>query len=300
MKKSYVYAGISIFIWSTIATVAKLLLGQLSNFQVLFVSCFFAFMFLLIVNIITGDIKKLKEYRFKDFLITTLVGLPGTFLYQLFYYSGTARMPASQAFIVNYLWPIMGVVFAIIILREKLSLRKVIAILMSFLGVVVVTSRDLAHFDKSIIIGVIFCILGAVSYGAFTALTQLTSYDKKISSMIYYFNTFLLTGLWIFITKDTFTLGALSLVGLAYNGIFCLAVGTTCWALALENGKTANIANLAYITPFLSLIWISVFLKEQIRYEMLIGLLLIILGIFIQLKRGNRAVLRTEGKGNRE
>ena len=85
MKKSYMFAGISILIWSTIATIAKLLLGTLSNFQVLFVSCFFAFMFLLVVNIITGDIKKLRGYRFKDFIVTTLVGLPGTFLYQMFY-----------------------------------------------------------------------------------------------------------------------------------------------------------------------------------------------------------------------
>ena len=288
MKKSYVFAGISIFIWSTIATIAKLLLGSLSNFQVLFVSCFFASLFLLIVNIITGDIKKLKAYRFKDYIITTLVGLPGTFLYQLFYYSGTARMPASQAFIVNYLWPIMGVVFAVIVLKEKMNLRKVIAIFMSFLGVVIVTSRDLAHFNKSIIFGVIFCILGAVSYGAFTALTQLTNYDKKISSMIYYFNTFCLTGIWLLITGNSFSLAPLSLLGLAYNGIFCLAVGTTCWALALENGKTAKIANLAYITPFLSLIWTVIFLKEPIYPEKIIGLLVIVLGILIQLKKDKK------------
>ncbi|MBE6739271.1 MAG: DMT family transporter [Ruminococcaceae bacterium] len=288
MKKSYMFAGISIFIWSTIATIAKLLLGTLSNFQVLFVSCFFAFMFLLIVNIITGDIKKLRGYRFKDFIITTFVGLPGTFLYQMFYYAGTARMPASQAFIVNYLWPIMGVVFAIIILREKLNLRKVIAIIMSFLGVVIVTCRDLAHFDKAIITGALFCVLGAISYGAFTALTQLTNYDKKISSMIYYFNTFLLTGIWILITKDYFTINLLSTIGLAYNGIFCLAVGTTCWALALENGKTAKIANLAYITPFLSLIWTAIFLKDKIRPEMILGLIVIVLGILIQLKKDKK------------
>ncbi len=285
MKKSYVFAAISVFIWSTIATIAKLLLGNLTNFQVLFVSCFFAFIFLFIINVITGDIKKLKNYRFKDYIITTLVGLPGTFLYQMFYYAGTARMPASQAFIVNYLWPIMGVVFAIIILKEKLNLKKTTAIFLSFLGVVIVTSRDLANFDKSIIIGALFCVLGAISYGAFTALTQLTDYDKKISSMIYYFNTFVLTGVWILVTGDTFALKPLSILGLAYNGIFCLAVGTTCWALALENGKTAKIANLAYITPFLSLIWTAVFLKDTIRPEMILGLLVIVLGILIQLKK---------------
>ena len=285
MKRSYVYAGISIFIWSTIASIAKLLLNDLTNFQVLFVSCFFASLFLLVVNIITGDIKKLKGYRFKDYIITTLVGLPGTFLYQLFYYSGTAKMPASQAFIVNYLWPIMGVVFACIILKEKMTVRKAIAIFMSFLGVAVVTGKDLLQFQNNIITGTVFCILGAVSYGLFTALTQKVNYDKKISSMIYYFNTFVMTGLWILISGDKFSLGSVELLGLAYNGIFCLATGTTCWALALsEGGKTAKIANLAYITPFLSLGWTSIILKEKISGEAIIGLVLIVLGILIQLK----------------
>lgn len=284
MKKSYVYAGISIFVWSTIAAIAKLLLSELSNFQVLFISCFFASLFLLIVNIITGDIKKLKGYKFKDYIKTTLVGLPGTLFYQLFYYSGTARMPASQAFIVNYLWPIMGVVFACIILKEKMTARKGVAIFLSFLGVAIVTGNELVGFNKDIIIGAVFCILGAVSYGFFTALTQKVNYDKKISSMIYYFNTFVLTGLWIIISGDTFTVNLTQVLGLAYNGIFCLAVGTTCWAMALQTGgKTAKIANLAYITPFMSLVWTAVILKEKISPLSIVGLCVIILGIIIQL-----------------
>lgn len=279
------YACISIFVWSTIASIAKLLLGELSNFQVLFVSCFFATLFLLIVNIITGDIKKLKEYKFKDYIITTLVGLPGTFFYQLFYYSGTARMAASQAFIVNYLWPIMGVIFACIVLKEKMTPRKALAILLSFTGVVIVTGKGLLQFNSNIIMGAVFCILGAVSYGLFTALTQLVDYDKKISSMIYYFNTFVLTGVYILISGNTFTLGGLQVLGLAYNGIFCLAVGTTCWAMALStDGKTAKIANLAYITPFMSLVWTAIILKEKINAMSIVGLCVIVIGILIQLK----------------
>jgi len=90
------------------------------------------------------------------------------------------------------------------------------------------------------------------------------------------------------ITKDYFTINLLSTIGLAYNGIFCLAVGTTCWALALENGKTAKIANLAYITPFLSLIWTAIFLKDKIRPEMILGLIVIVLGILIQLKKDKK------------
>ena len=49
-------------------------------------------------------------------------------LYYVFYYTGTSNMPASQAFIVNYLWPIMSVVFACIILKEKMTVPKIFAL----------------------------------------------------------------------------------------------------------------------------------------------------------------------------
>ena len=66
--------------------------------------------------------------------------------------------------------------------------------------------------------------------------------------------------------------------------MFTSATGFTSWALALEKGDTAKISNLAYITPFLSLIWTGLILKEKISIYAIIGLIVIILGILIQLK----------------
>jgi len=135
MKKEYIYAAVSILLWSTVAVTTKLLLGSLDSIQLLWASSFFAGIFLLITNIATGNIKQIKNFRLKDFLISIVIGLPGTFFYYVFYYAGADILPASQAFIINYLWPIMCVVFACIILKEKMTVRKAIAIVMSFLGV---------------------------------------------------------------------------------------------------------------------------------------------------------------------
>lgn len=52
MKKSYLYAGITVLIWATLATVVKIVLSDIPNFEVLAISSVFAFVFLLIVNII--------------------------------------------------------------------------------------------------------------------------------------------------------------------------------------------------------------------------------------------------------
>ena len=62
MKKSYVYAAIAIFFWSTLSTISKLLLGSFSGTQVLCVSALFSFLALLVWNVATGEIKKLKAF----------------------------------------------------------------------------------------------------------------------------------------------------------------------------------------------------------------------------------------------
>lgn len=290
MKRSYLLATVAIFCWSTVATVVKLLLGSLTSMQVLWISAGFAFLALLCVNIFTGNIKKLRDYKPRDYIITVLIGLPGSFLYYVFYYMGTARMLASQAFIINYLWPIMSVVFACIILKEKMTARRAVAIALSFVGVVIVAGKDIIHFNPDTLIGALFCILGAVSYGIFTSFNQKYRYDKRLSMMFNYLVSFLLTGTVNIATGNIHSIEPVQLLGFAWNGIFTMALANTAWMTALESGKTAKISNLAYITPFLSLMWTAVFLKEEISIFSVLGLAVIVVGILIQLKDKNENI----------
>ena len=63
MRKSYLYASITVLIWATLATVVKIILYDIPNFEALTISSVFAFVFLLIMNIINGSVKELKHYR---------------------------------------------------------------------------------------------------------------------------------------------------------------------------------------------------------------------------------------------
>lgn len=283
MKKSYVYAAIAIFFWSTLSTISKLLLGSFSGTQVLCVSALFSFVALLVWNVATGAIKQLKTYRLKDYAVAALIGAPGLLFYNLFYYAGAARMPASQAFIVNYLWPIMSVVFACILLHERMTVRKTIAIGMSFLGVVVVVGGELLHFDGNVLFGSAMCALGAVSYGLFTALNQKIYFDKSLSMMINSAVAFVVTLILCAARGELFIPTLVEGVGFAWSGVCTIAVANTLWAKALEDGNTAKISNLAYITPFASLIWTWSILKEPLQFNFVIGLAIIVLGIMIQL-----------------
>lgn len=283
MKKQYIFAAIAIFCWSTVATASKLLLGSMSSFQVLCVSALFAAVCLLIFNVVTKRIRVLRRYRPADYLKAVLICLPGTLLYYLFYYAGTSRMLASQAFIVNYLWPIMSVLFACILLKEKMTGVKLAAIFLSFAGVALVIGEGIFAFNPDTLLGALFCVLGAVSYGAFTALNQKFGYDACISTMLAYFATALITGIFLLVQGTLPQLGLPQVLGLIWNGAATMGVANAAWILALGGKETAKISNIAYLTPFLSLIWTALILKERITVFSVVGLVVIVLGILIQL-----------------
>ena len=289
MKKQYLYAGVSIILWSTTATVTKLLLDGLNSMQILAISSFFAFLFLLIVNIGKHNIKKLNNYKIKDYSKLFIIGLLGTFFYKLFLYLGINKMQASQAFVINYLWPIMTVIFACIILKEKMTFRKIIAILLSFVGVIIITSDgNLLDINKNNIIGALYCVIAAISCGLFSVLNKNEKYDKCLSMMLFYLFSFLISFIYLAITNKFTIPSGVQLIGLLWIGVFTCAIAFTSWILAINEGDTVKISTLAYLTPFISLIWNCIILKETFNIFTFIGLIVIILGILIQLKSNNK------------
>ena len=257
--------------------------------QVLFCVSGLAALSLLIFNLIRGrgSLPAVRSLTGRDWLQLTGLGLVGIFGYNLFHYMAIDRLPAQEALIINYLWPIMTVLFACVFLRERMTARKVAALALSFLGVVIVTTKgDLLHVQFQSLTGVFFALIAAVAYGLFSVLQKKAGYDPTFSTMIYYSITFLCAGAYLLLRQDFLPLTQLEplqLAGLAWLGIFTSAIAYTSWATALKKGSTARISNLAFITPFLSLIYIYLMLREEISPYSVAGLLVIVLGIFVQM-----------------
>ncbi len=284
MKKVVLCAGAAILLWSSMATVSKLLITSMDQSVVLCISALFAAVSLFVVNLLKGKLSELKKYSPWVILRSILIGLPGTFLYYVFYYKGSDLMDASQAFIINYLWPMMSVVFACILMKEKLTLSKGIALVLSFAGVFTVAGGGLLQFNEKTLLGAVFCLLAAVSYGAFTAMQKKWSPDDELSLMLSFAATFVCSLVMCLVTDVSWSVTVPQLLGLIWNGVGVMAVATTLWAAALAAGDTARISTFAYITPFLSLVWTFLFLRDVPSLWSLGGLTLIMLGILIQIK----------------
>lgn len=294
MKRSYLYAGAAILMWSTMSTVSKLLLAEMDSYKVLCSGMLLATVAMLVINLCSKKWKLMKSYRFTDYLKMALIGLPGITVYYALYYMGAERLPASQAFIINYLWPIMSILFACLILKEKMTVRKILAVVLSFLGVFTVAGKDLIRFNASSVVGMVFCFGAAVFYGLYTALNKKSSYDKQVSMTVACFTAFLFSLVIVLIRGENLLISWVQVPGMVWNGVFTIALANLVWALALQGGNTAKVSNLAYITPFLSLVWTRLVLKEPIDPISVLGLCLIVVGIFIQLKDGKRKAIKQE------
>ena len=283
MKKNYIYAILTVFIWSTLAAVAKMLLADIPNLETLAVSSILAFVFLLIMNIINGSIRELKKYSLKDYAIMAGLGFLGLFLSSALYYYGLAQLSSQEACILNYLWPIMLVIFSCIILKEKMTVANGLAMLCSFLGIIILSMGSGSAATGNVIAGMIACIVAAACYGLFSVLNKKADYNQNIAMMVIWLVTAVCAAVLGIITEEWKPIEGMQWMGMLWLGVVIDAVAYLLWALALKGDKnTAKIANLAYLTPFLSLVVSAIVLKEQITVRAVIALIFIVGGILLQ------------------
>lgn len=283
-KTAYIYAAITVVLWGTLATVSKVLLESLDAMLVLAFTCDVSAGVLFIFNLVRGNIKREKIGSIKNILKMSCLGFIGFFLYNLFYLMGIDLLPSQQAMIINYLWPAMIIVFSCIFLKEDITVKKVTAVILSFVGIIVVAiNGNVETLLKSNIKGVCFCLCASVCYGFYAALNKKQKYNKEIA-MMFAFGVAGITATVISIAKGSISqISADVLPGLIYDALVVNAVAYTSWMLALEYGNTAVISNLAYLTPFISLVAANIVLNEKISVYSFAGLFMIILGIVVQL-----------------
>ena len=283
MRKNYTYALLTVFIWSILAAIAKILLSDIPNLETLAVSSVFAFLFLLAINIKNGTIRELSKYSVKDYGIMAGLGFLGLFLYSALYYYGITELSSQEACIINYLWPIMLVIFSCIILKEKFTIIKGIAMLCSFAGIVILSTGSGSMTSGNASLGMISCIVAAACYGLFSVLNKKANYDQNIAMLV----------IWLVVAACSAIVGprievwkpiqGMQWLGIIWLGVVIDAVAYLLWALALNGVEnSAKIANLAYLTPFLSLLVSAVVLKEKIQMRAVVALIFIVGGILLQ------------------
>ncbi len=282
-SKAYFFALLAVGLWSTVATAFKLALANLSFVELLSISTFVATLVSLIILISEGKFKQLYHLSRNQWLNSMASGVLNPWLYYLILFKAYDLLPAQEAMVLNYTWPIMLVLLAAPLLKQRLKASSLITILLSFLGVVVIALKgNFTAFHFSNPLGTLLALGSSIVWALFWIANLRSTVDNSLKLLISFGTGFVLSLPVLLISETTFNFSLMSISAAIYVGIAEMGLTFYLWLKALQlSQRTDQIGQLIFLSPLLSLGFIWIFLHEPIHPSTLIGLVMILLATYI-------------------
>jgi drug/metabolite transporter (DMT)-like permease len=278
------YALLAILFWSTIATAFKIGLKNLDPAQLIFIASVTTVVLLFSILAFTNKLKLLRQLSLKQLIVHALLGFLNPFLYYLVLFKAYNLLPAQVAQPVNMVWPIVLVLLSVPMLNRSIGWRSLLALAISFFGVFLISTQgSFFSLSASNPVGIFLCLGSSIVWSLYWILNLKSNQEDLIKLFVsFVFGSLFLLIYLMFFSSFTFKINASFAAGI-YIGLFEVGISFVLWMKAMSlSTKHARIANLIYIAPFLSLVFIHFILGEKLFVTTFIGLIFIIAGIFYQ------------------
>ncbi len=277
----------AVFFWSTVATAFKLSLRHVDHFQLLFLANVFSLGSLAVVLSIQGKWALVAGATGRQLRLTFGLGLLNPFIYYLVLFKAYDLLPAQVAQPLNFTWALTLSWLSVPLLKQKVGWRHGVAGLICYFGVVVLaTGGDLTTFKVADPLGVTLALGSTVIWALYWIGNTKSDLDPVAGLFLgFAFALPFVTAAALLFSDLNF--GGAGILGGAYVGAFEMGFTFVLWLTALKLTKsTARIANLIFLAPFLSLVFIHFVLGEHVVPATIIGLVLIVGGLMLQSTGG--------------
>lgn len=282
-QKAYIYALSAVLLWSTVATAFKIALQYVDFIQLLFFASGIASVVMLIIITIEGKLKKIASVSLSDIFHSAIRGFLNPFLYYLILFKAYYILPAQEAMTLNYTWPIMLILLSVPLLKQKISKVGLLAIVLSFIGVLLIASGgNPNNLQFTNLYGDFLALSTSIVWAVFWIVNIKSKMDESLK-LFYSFLFGFIFSIPMVAFFSSFSIPLATGIGaVVYIGIAEMGITFFFWLYALKLSKrTDQVSQLIFLSPFLSLIFISVILKEEIQVATIYGIVLILGGIFL-------------------
>ncbi len=283
-SKAYLFAGLTILCWSTVATAFKFGLRYQDPFSLLAGAALVSFIILLFTVLALGKITLLRRMSVWEYLSSAALGFLNPFFYYLVLFRAYSLLPAQVAQPINMTWPILLTIISIPLLGQKITLKSIAALVISFSGVILISSQGGGQgFNRVQLPGIALCLGSAVIWSFFWILNVRDKRDEIIKLFLNFAFALIFLLAAVFFSDKHFPEGFHAWLWAAWVGFFEMGLAYIFWLKALQlTDTTDKISNLIYISPFISLFFIHHFVGEPIYLTTVYGLILIVGGILFQ------------------
>tara|TARA_B100001059_G_scaffold103840_1_gene103700 strand:- start:1999 stop:2859 length:861 start_codon:yes stop_codon:yes gene_type:complete len=221
------------------------------------------------------------KFTHKQWLAIILFGLCQNAIYLGFFFMAMAKIEASVASIIASSMPLLVAFVLVTVFKDKLSILGYSGLIIGFLGVVLIMFSRLSNGIN--IVGIIQCVLGVL------ALTIATLSVKSASTGG---NLFMVVGLQMLVGSAALSIPAIALetwdvvwdkkviLAFAYTIVVPGIIATYIWFLLVERIGATKAATFHFLNPFFGVAIAAMLLDEKLSYYDMIGVVIIMLGIF--------------------
>ena len=243
---------------------------------------FIGALFLFLVMLVGGKKPDLGAIRKNLLLLITsgaLIGFNWILLFEAYNYTSVAT-----ATLCYYAAPIFVIIVSPVFLREKITLKKLICVTISVIGMVMVSGTPASAGGKKEYIGIILGLGAAMLYASVIILNKklrdISAYDKTSiqllsAAVVLVPYTLLVEEL----SREAFS--PLAVIMLLVVGIVHTGVAYAMYFGSMEGLRAQTVALFSYIDPVVAIILSAVILNENIGAWGYIGAALVLGSTFV-------------------
>ncbi|MGR5352197.1 aromatic amino acid DMT transporter YddG [Vibrio sp. DNB22_19_2] len=274
------YGCIAILSWSCLLGIARLVtesLGPVGGSAMLYS---LSAVFLLIVV----GIPKLSNFSPKYLVLGGAMFVSYEILLALALGYSNSRSQAIEVAIVNYLWPALTVLFAVLASNKKPNWLLYPAVTLAFIGVAWTVSGDNGLSPKQLVANIssnplvyIMAFTGAIIWAVYCNLTQ-RQQSKHNAITLFFIAT--AVSLWIkyAFTDESPMVFSWEAMGYLLASAALMAGGYGLWNIAIVGGNMVFFATLSYFTPIFSALFSSIILGVTLSPSFWLGAVMVTVG----------------------
>jgi drug/metabolite transporter (DMT)-like permease len=197
-------------------------------------------------------------------------------------------LAAGEATIVCYTMPVWASIFAWIVLGERITARRLMALGVGFAGLLVLVLGDGLDVGMAKLPGVGFALAAALLFSLGTVVTKRWPVAMPPASLVAWQTGLgclpLLIGALIFDSVDVAAISTQSWLLLLYGGIAPLGLCYLAWFAALKRLPASAAAAGTLLTPVVGVITAALFLGEPLGLREVLALSLTIGGVVLAIR----------------
>lgn len=212
------------------------------------------------------------------------IGINWILLFEAYHYTTVAT-----ATLCYYLQPVIVMIGSHFILKEKLTLRKMICVLVAVCGMIPVSGMlENGLPSPSELTGILLATGAALLYGmniiTNKTMKDMPSFDMTICCLAIASATILPYTL-LTVTPEQMVWNPMTVVLLVTMGIVHTGVAYALYYIALKDLKAQTVAIFGYIDPIFAIVLSALLLNEPLTISIVIGAVMILGATFMSEKR---------------